>query len=262
MTILDKITAHKRQEVLAQEARISQDVLAKMPYFERKCFSLKEHITTHNGIISEFKRQSPSKGIINDTAMVSTVVKGYEAAGVSAVSVLTDKHFFGGSIQDLMQARAVIQIPILRKDFIISSYQIYEAKAIGADVILLIAAILTKKEIQIFTHLAHDLGLEVLLEIHNETELKKYDSAINLVGINNRNLKTFEVDFDNAIRLNKALPKGTIKIAESGINDYRNIIKLKKANFDGFLIGENFMKTANPALACQEFVAALKNTKI
>lgn len=261
MTILDKITVHKRQEVLEQEARIAQSVLEKMPYFERQCFSLKKHITSHNGIIAEFKRQSPSKGIINATAMVSTVVQGYEKVGVSAVSVLTDNHFFGGSIQDLMQARANIQIPILRKDFIISEYQIYEAKAIGADVILLIAAILTKKEIQVFTMLAHDLGLEVLLEIHNEAELTKYDPAISLVGINNRNLKTFEVDFENSMRLNNALPKDTIKIAESGINDYQNIIKLKKANFNGFLIGENFMKTANPALTCQEFVSQLEQAK-
>ena len=261
MDILEKITAYKKQEVQVNMQEKSIATLEKSPLFKRSCFSLKESIKKRNGIIAEFKRQSPSKGIINNTAQVTTVVQGYQEAGVSGVSVLTDKHFFGGSTADLISARALIDLPILRKDFIISEYQIIEAKSIGADVILLIAAILDKETIAKFTTLAHNLGMEVLLEVHNQIELEKYNAQIKLVGINNRNLKTFEVDFENSIRLSQLLPKDTLKIAESGINDYRNILKLQKHQFDGFLIGENFMKTANPAQACQEFVKQLNTNR-
>jgi indole-3-glycerol phosphate synthase len=260
MNILEKIVVHKKQEVTANKATVSVEKLEQSPLFSRTCFSLINSIKTRNGIIAEFKRQSPSKGIINSNSQVQDVVLGYQQAGVSGVSVLTDKHFFGGSNQDLIQARTTIKIPILRKDFIISEYQIIEAKSIGADVILLIAAILDKKQIKAFTTLAHSLGLQVLLEVHNQEELDKYISEIKLVGINNRNLKTFEVDFENAISLSKQLPLDTLKIAESGINDYKNILKLKKHQFNGFLIGENFMKTSNPAQACYDFVQQLNNT--
>ena len=206
------------------------------------------------GLLLNSNVQSPSKGIINETALVENVTTGYSNAGASALSVLTDTNFFGGTNEDVLATRQVNTIPILRKDFTIDEHQIIEAKSIGANAILLIAAILTKVEIKEFTELAHSIGLEVLLEIHTNEELDKYIPEISIVGINNRNLKTFEVDFENSIRLAKSLPAGTVKIAESGISDYKNINYLKAHGFDGFLIGENFMKTENPGLACNEFI--------
>jgi len=192
--------------------------------------------------------------MINEFADVEKVSIGYMQAGASALSVLTDNYFFGGKNGDLTTARKFNFCPILRKDFTISKYQIIEAKSIGADAILLIAAVLTKEEIKQFTTIAHQLGLEVLLEVHTQEELDKYIPEISLVGINNRNLKTFEVDFENAICLAQKLPTETVKIAESGINDPKNIIELKQHGFDGFLIGENFMKTASPELECKHFI--------
>jgi len=259
MTILDKIIAYKQQEVLNNQNIKSIQELEKSIYFNAPTKSLKTAIRTKSGIIAEFKRKSPSKGIINNISKVTEVILGYEKAGVSGLSILTDTHFFGGTTQDVLAARRVNSQPILRKDFIVSEYQIIEAKAMGADVILLIASVLTKKEIKHFTKFAHNLGLEVLFEVHSQKELEKYIPEINLVGINNRNLKTFEVDFENSIKLSKQLPSNTIKVAESGISDYKNIIELKKHGFEGFLIGENFMKTKNPALACAEFIQNLKN---
>ena len=258
MTILEKIIEYKKVDVIKAKTDVPISVLEKQLNFQRTCYSLKETIKSKNGIIAEFKRKSPSKGIINDSSLVTDVVLGYEKAGVSGISILTDTHFFGGFNKDLQSVRDEVSIPILRKDFIILEYQIIEAKAIGADVILLIAAVLDKKTIKKFTTLAHNLGLQVLLEVHTQKELEQYNSNIKLVGINNRNLKTFEVDFENSIKLSKQLPSDTLKIAESGISDYKNIIKLKQHNFDGFLIGENFMKTENPALACEQFINKLK----
>jgi indole-3-glycerol phosphate synthase len=260
MTILDKIIAYKQNEVLENQKIKAIKELEKSLYFNKPTKSLKKAIQTKSGIIAEFKRKSPSKGIINDFSKVKSVVLGYEKAGVSGLSILTDFHFFGGTTQDILEARKVNSQPILRKDFIISEYQIIEAKAMGADVILLIASVLSKKEIIHFTNFAHNLGLEVLFEVHTQEELDKYIPKINLVGINNRNLKTFEVNFENSIKLSKQLPSDTIKIAESGISDFKNIITLKKHGFEGFLIGENFMKTKNPALACDTFIHNLKNS--
>ena len=259
MTILDKIIAYKRQEVADNQKNNPISELEKLVYFNDKTKSLIKAIRTKSGIIAEFKRKSPSKGIINDFSTVKDVVLGYEKAGVSGLSILTDAHFFGGKTQDVIDAKKVTKQPILRKDFIISEYQIIEAKAMGADVILLIAAVLTKDEIKHFTNFAHKLGLEVLFEVHTQEELDKYIPEIKMVGINNRNLKTFKVDFENSIKLSKQLPKDTLKVAESGISDYKNILELKKHGFEGFLIGENFMKTKNPALACTEFIQNLKN---
>jgi indole-3-glycerol phosphate synthase len=258
MTILEKIIHSKRLGVKSQQKNIPLKLLEKMPFIHRNCFSLKDSIVEKNGIIAEFKRKSPSKGSINEHSLVENVTKLYEKSGVSGLSVLTDESFFGGSSKDLLQARKHTKIPILRKDFIISEYQIIEAKTLGADVILLIASVLTKTEVKNFTALAHQLGMEVLFEIHTLEELEKHIPEIGLVGINNRNLKTFEVDFENSIKLCQELPKLTLKIAESGISDFKNIIRLKKYGFNGFLIGENFMKTENPGLACQQFVQQLK----
>lgn len=257
MTILDKIIAYKRKEEALAQKTVSFKELEKSNFFNQETISLKENIhnKSKSGIIAEFKRKSPSKGIINDTANVIETTQGYIQANASAVSILTDSHFFGGNNKDVSIAKSNKIGPILRKDFTISEYQIVEAKSIGADAILLIAAVLSKKEIHQFTRLAHSLGLDVLLEVHTKEELDKYLPEIKLVGINNRDLKTFQVNFENSIQLAELLPSTTIKIAESGISDYKNIIELKKHGFNGFLIGENFMKTKDPAFTCKEFIA-------
>ena len=261
MTILDKIISYKREEVTQLANMVPIKELEKSSFFQMNCISLKQQIRQKNksGIIAEFKRQSPSKGIINETAIVAETTKGYLEAGASGVSILTDTNFFGGKNDDVISAKEMGLGPILRKDFTISEYQIIEAKAIGADAILLIAAVLSKNEIKQFTALAHSLGLEVLLEVHTQDELKKYISEISLVGINNRDLKTFKVDFENSIHLAELLPSEIIKIAESGINDFKNIVELKKHGIEGFLIGENFMKTESPALACKQFIEQINN---
>ncbi len=211
-----------------------------------------------SGIITEFKRQSPSKGIINATAQVEKVAKGYEQAGASALSVLTDDKFFGGCNKDLVQARHVTTLPILRKDFIIDTYQVYEAKAIGASAILLIAAILDINQAKELGALANYLGMEVLMELHAPDEIDRLNPYVDVVGINNRNLKTFEVNLEQSITLAAALPPGMLKISESGIHDPQDALMLRKSGFDGFLIGENFMKTADPAQAFARFAKALK----
>jgi indole-3-glycerol phosphate synthase len=256
MTILDEIIAYKRKEVAERAATHPIKLLEQSLYYNSECVSLKKYILRKDksGIIAEFKRKSPSKGIINAYADVEKVTIGYMQAGASALSVLTDNHFFGGKNNDLTIARKYNFCPILRKDFTISEYQIIEAKSIGADAILLIASVLTKDEIKQFTTLAHQLGLEVLLEVHTQEELDKYIPKISLVGINNRNLNTFEVDFENSIRLANQLPTNTVKIAESGISNPHRIAELKSHGFDGFLIGENFMKTAEPEVAAKKFI--------
>lgn len=260
MTILDEIVAYKKKEVAERSATHPIKLLEQSLYFNSDCVSLKKYILREDksGIIAEFKRQSPSKGIINAYADVEKVTIGYMQAGASALSVLTDNNFFGGKNEDLITARKFNFCPILRKDFTVSEYQIIEAKSIGADAILLIAGVLTKEEISQFTTLAHSLGLEVLIEIHTEEELEKFNSDISLVGINNRNLNTFEVDFENSIRLAQSLPSGVVKIAESGISNPQNIIELKQKGFDGFLVGENFMKTAEPEIAAKKFIKTIK----
>ncbi|MCF6296476.1 MAG: indole-3-glycerol phosphate synthase TrpC [Flavobacteriaceae bacterium] len=258
MNILDKIIIDKQQEVAAKKEVIPIDFLQQSPMFLRKTNSLVASIKSGSGIIAEFKRRSPSKQIINQNSNVIDVVKGYEEAGVSGISVLTDTKYFGGALDDLLQARNTVKTSILRKDFIIDSYQIYEAKAFGADVVLLISAILSEAEIIQFSSLANKFGLEVLLEIHNEDELKKADlTYVHMVGVNNRNLKTFEVSLETSKGLSKLIPDEKIKISESGISSVEAIQELKKYGFQGFLIGENFMKTDDPKFACKEFIKKL-----
>ena len=210
--------------------------------------------------IAEFKRQSPSKGIINDTATIADVTNGYLDANVAAQSILTDTSFFGGSMADLMEARVINQQkPILRKDFIVDGFQIVEAKAIGADVILLIAACLTSEELKNYGNLATDLGLEVLYEVHTQEDLDKINDLDNkIIGINNRNLNTFEVDLENSIKLSNQIPESSLKISESGISDPKIIMGLKEYGFQGFLIGETFMKQENPGEACLEFISQIR----
>ncbi|MDX1829022.1 MAG: indole-3-glycerol phosphate synthase TrpC [Lutibacter sp.] len=260
MNILDEIIAHKKQEVAKLKQEVAVEKLVKSPNFNRTSISLKKALTVKNstGIIAEFKRKSPSKGIINDKVEVIDVTQGYLDANVAAQSILTDTHFFGGTVLDLIQARTVNEMtPILRKDFIVDAFQIVEAKAIGADAILLIAAYLTKQELKNYGKLAEDLGLEVLYEVHNKEELDKIELNNKIIGINNRNLKTFEVDLEHSIQLANQIPDSCIKVSESGLSNPRVITGLKEYGFQGFLIGENFMKTVNPGLSCQAFINQL-----
>lgn len=255
MNILDKIIQRKKEEVSISKSQVSVQELKDSAFFERKTLSLKENIKSKSGIIAEFKRQSPSKGIINDKISPLEVVSAYENFGASGISILTDKDFFGGNFEDIINVRNSINIPILRKDFMIDEYQFYEAKSIGADVILLIAACLSPQQVQELTQLSHELGLEVLLEIHTEEELEHFNSEIDLVGINNRNLKDFKVDLQHSVNLKNQLPKEVLSVAESGIYNIEDFNFLKKKGFDGFLMGEYFMKNKNPAKKFEEFIS-------
>tara|TARA_B110001450_G_scaffold187080_1_gene175138 strand:+ start:1615 stop:2403 length:789 start_codon:yes stop_codon:yes gene_type:complete len=262
MTILEKIIAFKKKEIAKIKAEVPVKKLVESPSFGRTVFSLKKSLLEvgSTGIIAEFKRQSPSKGIINDKATIADVTNGYLDANVAAQSILTDTSFFGGTMADLMEARSINQQkPILRKDFIVDGFQIVEAKAIGADVILLIAACLTEKELKNYGQLATDLGMEVLYEVHTQQDLNKInDLDDKIIGINNRNLKTFEVDLEHSIKLASQIPATCLKISESGISDPRIISGLKEYGFQGFLIGENFMNQENPGEACQAFINQIR----
>ena len=267
MNILDKIIAHKRIEVAAQKQQVSVAELETSGYFGKTCVSLKNALLIPHatGIIAEFKRKSPSKGIINDHASVEDVTTGYANAGASGLSVLTDYQFFGGSPTDLHKAReANPQTPVLRKDFIVDEYQILEAKSWGADVILLIAANLTPTEVNQFGKFAQDLGLEVLLEVHDNQELSSHlCQYVDIVGVNNRNLKNFaEQNVNASLMLADLIPAEFVKISESCISQPETIEQLREVGYKGFLIGENFMKTANPASAIREFVKTMKNLHI
>ncbi len=259
MNILDNIIAYKRTEVAGRKVAAPVSSLEKSSFFYRPALSLKAGLRDAGttGIIAEFKRRSPSRGVINDKVAVADVTSGYTAGGAACLSVLTDQHFFGGSDADLVTAR-VNEIPILRKEFIIEEYQIVEARAIGADVILLIAACLTPAEVKRLAAFARGLGLEVLLEIHGEDELDHICDETVLVGVNNRDLKTFTVDIERSIRLSRRIPAGKLLVAESGISEVRTIVQMKEAGFKGFLIGESFMKEADPAMAFRQFVRELQ----
>lgn len=262
MNILDKIIVQKQIELEEREVKVSVAELQQQPLYARPVLSLKQFLLddTKTGIIAEFKRQSPSKGVINGQADVVDVTTAYTNNGASCLSVLTDEQFFGGSTEDLLKAR-VNEIPILRKDFIINEYQITEAKAMGADVILLIAACLTPTEVKRLATFAKSLGLEVLLELHAEEELEHICEETEIVGINNRNLKTFEVDIDRSLRMAKQIPADKIKVAESGISTVENILLFKANGFRGFLIGEYFMKEENPGKAFEKFINQLKKNQ-
>ncbi|MAX80518.1 MAG: indole-3-glycerol phosphate synthase [Crocinitomicaceae bacterium] len=264
MDILDKIIAHKKQEVARQQELVSLETLQQQQHFQRETLSLSAFLqrADKSGIIAEFKRQSPSKGVIHATADVQSVTQAYSQAGASGLSVLTDHEFFGGAANDLTQARAVNATPILRKDFIISEYQIYEAKAIGADVILLIAAALDAATLARFTQVAHELQLEVLLEIHSEEELEPALAAQpDLIGVNNRNLKTFITSLEVSRKLITQLPKHITAVSESGISSIEAIIELKQLGYRGFLMGEKFMQHTNPELAANTFMKALSHAE-
>ncbi|WP_350291171.1 indole-3-glycerol phosphate synthase TrpC [uncultured Croceitalea sp.] len=260
MNILDKIVADKRKEVDLKKSLIPNSQLEQSVLFGRKGKSLTSALQKSNtGIIAEHKRRSPSKGTINQNTNVGQVAIGYENGGVSGMSVLTDIKYFGGSLEDLLLARTSVTMPILRKEFIISEYQILEAKAHGADVILLIAAVLTRTEIKTLSELAKSIGLEVLLEVHNEEELQKsIMPSLDMVGVNNRNLKTFKVSLETSKKLSNLISDDFVKVSESGISTIEAIQDLKQFGYQGFLIGENFMKTDNPGKSAAEFINKLK----
>jgi len=259
MNILEEIIEYKKEEVKTRKSKVNTADLEKRELFSRTVLTLKDFLLdkSRTGIIAEFKRRSPSKGVINPDVDVLEVTKGYTENGASCLSVLTDEHFFGGSDDDLIKAR-INEIPILRKDFIIDEYQLIEAKSIGADVILLIAACLTVAEVKRLASFAKNLGMEVLLELHAEEELDHICDDTNVIGINNRNLKTFDVDIERSLRMAERIPFPKFKIAESGISSVNDILLFKKHGFQGFLIGENFMKATDPTIAFAEFVRQLK----
>ncbi|WP_460553388.1 indole-3-glycerol phosphate synthase TrpC [Ferruginibacter profundus] len=258
--ILEEVVEQRKAAVQQLKSIVPMQAWEMMPLYQRQCISLQQNLLDANGtgIIAEFKRASPSKGIINNDADIFDVVSGYELHGAAAASILTEPVYFKGNNDDIINIRASITIPILRKDFIFEEYQIAEAKAIGADVILLIAASLTPAEVKRLATFAIGIGLEVLLEIHTEEELEHICDATTIVGINNRDLKTFTVDINRSIELGKKIPADKIKIAESGINNIETICTFKNAGFKGFLIGENFMKQPDPTIAFAEFVQQLK----
>jgi indole-3-glycerol phosphate synthase len=260
MDILEKIIADKKKEVEQKRVMLPYHVLEQYPHYVHETVSLHEQLARGGttGIITEFKRRSPSKGVINDKVEIVDVVKNYERHGAAGISVLTDEKYFGGFSDDLMVARATVTCPILRKDFIIDEYQIVEAKALGADVILLIAACLTPAAVKRLSAFALSLGLEVLLELHDAEELGHICNDTSLVGINNRNLKTFEVDIERSLKMAELIPDEKIRIAESGISSPANIKLFRDHGFSGFLIGENFMKEANPGEAFRLFTEKLK----
>ncbi|WP_373516154.1 indole-3-glycerol phosphate synthase TrpC [Pricia sp.] len=259
MNILDKIVADKRTEVDLKKSVIPVSQLEKSVLFGRPTISLAAALRkSDSGIIAEHKRRSPSKSVINQDLNVQDVAKGYENAGVCGMSVLTDSKYFGGSLDDLLLARAAVQMPLLRKEFIIDEYQVLEAKANGADVILLIAAILEKDKIKRFSELAKSLHLDVILEVHNEEELhKSIMPNLDMLGVNNRNLKNFEVSIETSKTLSKLIPDDFVKVSESGISSIEAIKDLKPYGYQGFLIGENFMRTKNPGVAAGEFIGNL-----
>ncbi len=260
MSILTRIIETKKGDVSRQKEAVPLASLKSYPLFSRNCNSLKETLQKENssGIIAEFKQKSPSKGDINFRVQVDKVTKSYVEAGAAGLSVLTDFEYFGGTLANLTKAReANPETPILRKDFIIDSYQVTEAKAFGADVILLIAACLEKEQAENLAKKAKSLGLEVLMEVHNAEELEKINDFVDIVGVNNRNLKTFKVDVETSVKLANDIPAQFLKISESGISEAETIRYLKKHGFQGFLIGETFMKTDNPGEVCKKLIAEI-----
>ena len=256
MNLLDKIIIDKRREVKLKKSIIPVSQLEASVLFNSRTYSMSKLIKNNPvGIIAEHKRRSPSKDIINNNHSVEDVVLGYQNAGACGISVLTDGKYFGGSLDDLLLAKAAINIPLLRKEFIIDEYQILESKAHGADVILLIASVLTRQEIKNLSEFGQSLGLEILLEVHNLEELEKSIlPSLDLIGVNNRNLKTFEVNLDYSKQLASKIPDEFVKISESGISSAEVVKELQQFGYQGFLIGEHFMKTKNPGEAAANFI--------
>lgn len=267
MNILDKIIAQKQKEVAERKSLYPVKLLERSTFFNSPTVSFSKYLKREDkvGIIAEFKRKSPSKGVINKYADVERTSIGYMQAGANALSVLTDNEFFGGKNDDLTTARKFNYCPILRKDFIIDEYQIVETKSIGADVVLLLANVLTVNQINQLAQFAKSLGLEVLLEVRDEEELKSVNQFVDAVGVNNRNLKDFTVNVSQSFELANLIPSEFIKVSESGIDSAKTIVELSDAGFNGFLMGETFMKNSRPERACANFIKevnALKNNLI
>ncbi len=261
MDILDQIVAHKKEETARRKDIYPVKLLEQSIYFDTPVVSIKRYVNRRDktGIIAEIKRKSPSQGLINPHVSIERTSIGYMQAGASALSVLTDNHFFGGSNDDLRIARKYNFCPILRKDFIIDEYQIIEAKSIGADAILLIAAVLEPKELRTLCAFAQSLQLEVLLEVHNENELvANLDALPDLIGVNNRNLKTFEVDVNVSKRLAAKIPASVVRVSESGISSPTLLLELREHGYSGFLLGQAFMQTGHPDMAAREFIKELR----
>ncbi|MBP7810019.1 MAG: indole-3-glycerol phosphate synthase TrpC [Bacteroidia bacterium] len=263
MNTLEKIVCYKRKEVEERKSLYPIPLLEKSVYFKSQTVSLSKYLKREdkNGIIAEIKRHSPSKGYLNKYVNVERTSIGYMQAGASALSVLTDTEFFKGTSEDLITARKFNFCPILRKDFIIDEYQIIESKSIGADAILLIAAVLTKNEIRNFTDKAHALNMEVLFEVHAEEELEKLYEGVDVVGVNNRDLKTLQISIDTSFHLADLIPSKFLKVSESGIENPETIQKLRGVGYNGFLVGSHFMKHPRPELACKEFINSLSKTR-
>ncbi len=264
MDILEKIIAHKRQEVENNKSIYPVKLLEQSLHFAAPTVSMKSYIRNpeKSGIIAEFKRQSPSKGVINEFAEVEKTTIGYMQSGASALSVLTDTQFFAGKNEDLQVARKYNYCPILRKDFTIDEYQIIEAKSIGADAILLISAVLTPDEIKRFSELAQSLHMEVLMEVHKKEELNdKLLDSLDLIGVNNRNLKTFEVSLEHSKTIAPLIPDQFVKISESGLKSPKELMELLPFGFEGFLMGQQFMEQSRPSQACFDFVQRYMNLK-
>ena len=257
MHILDQIVIHKSEEVKKKSSMVPIAQLEKSEYFHRQCNSYVDRIMVSNnsGVIAEFKRKSPSKSAINLSADVERVGRGYSDAGANAISVLTDEHFFGGNNTYLTQLRELLPgMPLLRKEFIIKEYQVIEAKAIGADIILLICEILDSNQVLRLAKLARSLGMQVLLEMHSADQVGKCNEYVSMVGVNNRDLNTFEVDYERSKKLYDILPSDIPKIAESGLSYPGTCHMLYQHGFKGFLIGEQFMKQSDPGSACNDFI--------
>ncbi|GGF13352.1 indole-3-glycerol phosphate synthase TrpC [Hymenobacter cavernae] len=260
-TILDQIITHKRREVAERQSLVPNKLLERSLYFGSTPLSLRKYLLREDlsGIIAEFKRKSPSKGWINPHAPVERTTIGYMQAGASGLSVLTDAEFFGGKNEDLTIARRFNFCPILRKDFVIDEYQILEAKSIGADAVLLIAAVLSADEVKNLGQFARSLGLEVLLEVHNAEELDRtlHPDAVSLVGVNNRNLHDFSVSLETSVELAERIPNEFVKVTESGLNSAADLVRLRGAGYRGFLMGEAFMRHSRPEKACAALVQEL-----
>lgn len=261
MTILDRINEFKHLEVARRRSKVPLDMLKDSSGYQLGRRSLSQSILSseHYGIIAEFKRKSPSQDDINIGADPALVTAGYENAGAAGISCLTDSQFFGAEPTDIDIVRRSVKLPVIRKDFMVDPYQLHEARAMGADAILLIAASLSAMQIDDFAAEANELDLEVLCEVHNEEEVAKLSSNVNIVGVNNRNLKDFSVSISNSLRLAEILPPSILKISESGIEDPQTIAKLRQHGFKGFLIGTYFMREADPGAACAAFIQRVRD---
>lgn len=264
MSILDKIIEHKKKEVKERKSLYPVKLLEKSIYFNSPVVSMKKYLLREDktGIISEFKRKSPSRGVINQYAPVERTCVGYMQAGASALSVLTDTEFFGGQNEDLTTARKFNYCPVLRKDFMVEEYQVIEAKSIGADAILLLANVLSAQQIKTLAKTAKSIGLEVLLELHDKRELRSLNEQVDIVGVNNRDLKSFKTNINQSLKMAELIPDKFIKVSESGIDSAKTIHILKNAGFKGFLIGEAFMKHSRPETACAHFIREINEYKV